>query len=138
MAEQRFVEIKQAYELLSDSERRKAYAVHNERGCNREQGAVRLHHTDISLYHRLSITAKYYESNILPKSRQTPQILLFYADWCFDCMKAANSFTKMIDTIVNDQCGSRGAAGTPDRCPLTTVHCHGPRRPQLYPPRERL
>ncbi|XP_035780794.1 dnaJ homolog subfamily C member 16-like [Anopheles albimanus] len=121
-AEQRFVEIKQAYELLSDSERRKAYdqyGITNEDAIvNRERpdyttysrfqdpfehfyGAhnFNFHDQDISLYHRLSITAKYYETNIVPKSRQTPQILMFYADWCFDCMKAANSFKKMIDTL---------------------------------------
>ncbi|XP_052865128.1 dnaJ homolog subfamily C member 16 [Anopheles cruzii] len=121
-AEKKFVEIKQAYELLSDSERRKAYdqfGITNEDAIlNRERpdytgygrfqdpfehfyGAhnFNFHDQDISLYHRLSITAKYYESNILPKSHQTPQILMFYADWCFDCMKAANSFKKMIDTL---------------------------------------
>uniref|UniRef100_A0A182J0H4 DnaJ homolog subfamily C member 16 n=1 Tax=Anopheles atroparvus TaxID=41427 RepID=A0A182J0H4_ANOAO len=121
-AETRFVEIKQAYELLSDSDRRLAYdqfGITNEDAVlNRDRpdysnygrfqdpfehfyGAhnFNFHDQDISLYHRLSITSKYYETNIVPKSRQTPQILMFYADWCFACMKAANSFKKMIDTL---------------------------------------
>uniref|UniRef100_A0A182PTY3 DnaJ homolog subfamily C member 16 n=1 Tax=Anopheles epiroticus TaxID=199890 RepID=A0A182PTY3_9DIPT len=121
-AETRFVEIKQSYELLSDSERRRAY---DQYGITNEDAVLdrnrpdysnygrfqdpfehfygahnfNFHDQDISLYHRLSITTKYYETNILPKSRQTPQILMFYADWCFSCMKAANSFKKLIDTL---------------------------------------
>ncbi|XP_061497436.1 dnaJ homolog subfamily C member 16 isoform X2 [Anopheles gambiae] len=121
-AETRFVEIKQSYELLSDSERRRAfdqYGITNEDAVldhNRPEynnygrfkdtfehfyGAhnFNYHDQDISLYHRLSITTKYYETNIVPKSRHTPQIIMFYADWCFACMKAANSFKKLIDTL---------------------------------------
>ncbi|XP_058820805.1 dnaJ homolog subfamily C member 16 isoform X2 [Topomyia yanbarensis] len=120
-AETKFVEIKQAYELLSDSERRKAYDLHGitnedaylykERPDYSSYGRFpdpfeqffghnfNFHDQDISLFHKLSITSKYYESNIVPKSYHTPQILMFYSDWCFSCMKAANSFKKMIDTL---------------------------------------
>uniref|UniRef100_A0A182W631 DnaJ homolog subfamily C member 16 n=1 Tax=Anopheles minimus TaxID=112268 RepID=A0A182W631_9DIPT len=121
-AETKFVEIKQAYELLSDTDRRLAY---DQYGITNEDAVLErnrpdysnygrfqdpfehfygahnfnFHDQDIGLYHRLSITTKYYETNILPKSRLTPQILMFYADWCFACMKAANSFKKLIDTL---------------------------------------
>ncbi|XP_055523691.1 dnaJ homolog subfamily C member 16 isoform X1 [Wyeomyia smithii] len=120
-AETKFVEIKQAYELLSDSERRKAYDLHGitnedaylykERPDYSSYGRFpdpfeqffghnfNFHDQDISLFHKLSITSKYYETNIVPKSHHTPQILMFYSDWCFSCMKAANSFKKMIDTL---------------------------------------
>lgn len=120
-AETKFVEIKQAYELLSDSERRKAYDLYGitnedahlykERPDYSNYGRFpdpfeqffghnfNFHDQDISLFHRLSITSKYYETNIIPKSHHTPQILMFYSDWCFSCMKAANSFKKMIDTL---------------------------------------
>ncbi|XP_035912827.1 dnaJ homolog subfamily C member 16 [Anopheles stephensi] len=121
-AETKFVEIKQAYELLSDTDRRRAYdqyGITNEdavldrnRPDNSNYGRFQdpfehfygahnfnFHDQDIGLYHRLSITTKYYETNIMPKSRLTPQILMFYADWCFACMKAANSFKKLIDTL---------------------------------------
>ncbi|EAT46270.1 AAEL002502-PA [Aedes aegypti] len=120
-AETKFVEIKQAYELLSDSERRKAYDLYGitnedahlykERPDYSSYGRFpdpfeqffghnfNFHDQDISLFHRLSITSKYYETNIVPKSHHTPQILMFYSDWCFSCMKAANSFKKMIDTL---------------------------------------
>uniref|UniRef100_A0A182RVV9 DnaJ homolog subfamily C member 16 n=1 Tax=Anopheles funestus TaxID=62324 RepID=A0A182RVV9_ANOFN len=121
-AETKFVEIKQAYELLSDTDRRLAY---DQYGITNEDAVLErnrpdysnygrfqdpfehfygahnfnFHDQDIGLYHRLSITTKYYETNILPKSRIIPQILMFYADWCFACMKAANSFKKLIDTL---------------------------------------
>lgn len=120
-AETKFVEIKQAYELLSDTERRKAYDLYGitnedahlykERPDYSSYGRFpdpfeqffghnfNFHDQDISLFHKLSITSKYYETNIVPKSRHTPQILMFYSDWCFSCMKAANSFKKMIDTL---------------------------------------
>lgn len=54
---------------------------------------------DISLFHKLSITTKYYEQNLIEKSKTELHILLFYADWCFSCIKAAGSFKKMIDTL---------------------------------------
>lgn len=120
-AETKFVEIKQAYELLSDTERRQAYDLYGitnedahmykERPDYSNYGRFpdpfeqffghnfNFHDQDISLFHKLSITSKYYETNIVPKSRHTPQILMFYSDWCFSCMKAANSFKKMIDTL---------------------------------------
>lgn len=54
---------------------------------------------DISLFHRLSITSKYYETNVLPKSKATPHIIMFYSDWCFACMRAAPAFKKMMDAL---------------------------------------
>ncbi|XP_055676696.1 dnaJ homolog subfamily C member 16 [Lutzomyia longipalpis] len=120
-AEKKFVEIKQAYELLADTERRKAYDLH---GITNEDAAMfreshdytqygrfspdpfeeffghRFHFDqDISLFHKLSITTKYFETNILPKSLTTPHLLMFYSDWCFACMKAAGAFKKLIDVL---------------------------------------
>lgn len=119
-AEAKFIEIKQAYELLSDSERRKAFDMH---GITNEDyyrqrpdysGYGRFapdpfeeffghrghfHEQDISLFHKLSITTKYYENNIVPKSKNTPHIIMFYSDWCFACMRAAPAFKKMIDAL---------------------------------------
>uniref|UniRef100_A0A182W7L1 DnaJ homolog subfamily C member 10 n=1 Tax=Anopheles minimus TaxID=112268 RepID=A0A182W7L1_9DIPT len=114
-AETKFVEIKQAYELLAYDQ----HGITNEDAVlerNRPHysnygrfhdpfehfygaNSFNFHDQDIGLYRRLSITTKYYETNILPKSRLTPQILMFYADWCLACMKVANSFKKIIDTL---------------------------------------
>lgn len=54
---------------------------------------------DISLFHKLSITTKYFETNILFKSQTTPHLLMFYSDWCFACVKAASAFKKLIDVL---------------------------------------
>jgi len=120
-AEAKFIEIKQAYELLSDVERRKAFDFHgitNEDAFQRQRPDYShygrfaqdpfeeffghrgpFHDQDISLFHKLSITTKYYETNVMPKSKVTPHIIMFYSDWCFACMRAAPAFKKMIDAL---------------------------------------
>lgn len=35
----------------------------------------------------------------MPKSHGAPYILMFYTDWCFSCLKRAEAFKKMIDTL---------------------------------------
>lgn len=35
----------------------------------------------------------------MPKSKNTPHIIMFYSDWCFACMRAAPAFKKMIDAL---------------------------------------
>lgn len=120
-AESKFVEIKQAYELLADSDRRRAYDLH---GLTNEDASLNrpdyshygrfsfdpfeeffgsqkfaFHEQDISLFHKLLITAKYYETQVIPKSHNTPHILLFYSDWCFACMRAAGAFKKLIESL---------------------------------------
>lgn len=121
-AEEKFVEIKQAYELLSDPDRRRVFDQH---GITNEDSSMfreghdyssygryapdpfeeffghqRSHFDqDISMFHKLSISSKYFETNVLPRSEQTPHILMFYSDWCFACVKAAASFKKLIDTL---------------------------------------
>lgn len=54
---------------------------------------------DISLFHKLSITTKYYDTYVVPQSATQLYVLMFYADWCFSCMKTAPVFKKMIDTL---------------------------------------
>lgn len=120
-AEQKFIEIKQAYELLSDPERKKAfdlYGITNEDYHQRQRPEYTGrfnpdpfeeffgHHAhfqdnDISMYHKISITQKYYESNVLPKSASSPHIVIFYSDWCFPCMRAAPTFRKIMDSLEN-------------------------------------
>lgn len=57
------------------------------------------HDEDISVFHKLSITTKYYETFVVPQSATQLYVLMFYADWCFSCMKTAPVFKKMIDTL---------------------------------------
>lgn len=119
-AEKKFIEIKSAYELLSDPERRKAFDLYGitndeyqrQRPDYSQYGKFNsdpfddffghknfFQNQDISFFHKLSITAKYYESNILPKSKHTPHIIMFYSDWCFACIRAAPVFKKIIDAF---------------------------------------
>lgn len=151
LAENKFVEIKKAYELLSDNERRNAFDLH---GVTHEDAfASRSGHDytqygrfatdpfeeffgyvlmskrsenicfvrlifqlplncfidfsshrfsfdqDISIFHKLSITSRYYETHVMPRSYTTPHLLMFYADWCFSCMKVAGAFKKIKESL---------------------------------------
>lgn len=116
-AQNKFVQIKQAYELLSDSERRAKF---DQTGITDDTYKERfdysrfhvnpfddiLHHAyfnfqenDISFFHRLSITSRYYDKTILPKSVHTPYLILFYTDWCFSCLQTAPYFRKLMDHL---------------------------------------
>ncbi|XP_063228337.1 dnaJ homolog subfamily C member 16 isoform X2 [Bacillus rossius redtenbacheri] len=111
-AENKFVEITQAYELLTDPERRKNYdnfgiteneALHrNKKDYSQYRkydplddlfgpnfGSFKFHYQDhdITLFHKLSITTRGYESKLVPRSRRVPHLVLFYSDWCFPCLQ---------------------------------------------------
>ncbi|XP_068629703.1 dnaJ homolog subfamily C member 16 [Battus philenor] len=121
-AESRFVEIKQAYELLSDTERRQAYDLY---GITNEDehmykprhdysqyarfsndpfeeffGAhFRTQDQDITLFHKLSVTARHFENHIMEKSVHTPALVLFYTDWCFDCVRSAAAWRRLVEAM---------------------------------------
>ncbi|CAH0604434.1 unnamed protein product [Chrysodeixis includens] len=121
-AETRFVEIKQAYELLSDTERRQAYDLY---GITNEDDHLykprhdysqyarfsndpfeeffgthfRTQDQDITLFHKLSVTARHFENNIFEKSIHTPALVLFYTDWCFDCVRSAASWRRLVEAL---------------------------------------
>ncbi|XP_053625163.1 dnaJ homolog subfamily C member 16 isoform X1 [Plodia interpunctella] len=121
-AETRFVEIKQAYELLSDTERRQAYDLY---GITNEDDHMykqrhdysqyarfssdpfedffgthfRTQDQDITLFHKLSVTARHFENNIIEKSVHTPAVVLFYTDWCFDCVRSASAWRRLVDAL---------------------------------------
>lgn len=121
-AETRFVEIKQAYELLSDTERRQAY---DNYGITNEDDHLykqrhdysqyarfsndpfeeffgthfRTQDQDITLFHKLSVTARHFENNIVEKSIHTPALVLFYTDWCFDCVRSAAAWRRLVEAL---------------------------------------
>ncbi|KAB0795064.1 hypothetical protein PPYR_11903 [Photinus pyralis] len=116
-AQNKFVQIKQAYELLSDTERRARF---DQTGITEDTYKDRfdysrfhsnpfddiLHHSyfnfqenDIAFFHRLSITSRQYDKIVIPKSVHTPYLILFYTDWCFSCLQTAPYFRKLMDHL---------------------------------------
>ncbi|XP_012156595.1 dnaJ homolog subfamily C member 16 isoform X2 [Ceratitis capitata] len=119
-ASKEFVKIKQAYELISDPDRRRMYDQHGIRNEDAHYFSSRSDFyrsktssdqfenffgkqfnmdNDISFYHRISITTKNYEKHIVPKSETTPYMVIFYNDWCFLCIRLINSFKKLINAL---------------------------------------
>ncbi|XP_043269682.1 dnaJ homolog subfamily C member 16 [Venturia canescens] len=118
-AENKFVEITRAYELLSDPERRRKYDNHGlteentrHRGDNSHfhmtdpleelfTGNFKFHYQnrDISFFHEMSITYRTFENIILSKSFRSPHLILFYSDWCFACLQVEPTWRRLIDEL---------------------------------------
>ncbi|KAL3269506.1 hypothetical protein HHI36_008572 [Cryptolaemus montrouzieri] len=116
-ASQKFMQIKQAYELLSDPERRKRYdlkGITEDDFHNRPERSfpsdpfeeIFSHHNhfnfqenDITFFHKLSITTRQYDKQIVPKSATTPYLIFYYNDWCFPCLQTAPHCRKLIDHL---------------------------------------
>ncbi|XP_023017800.2 dnaJ homolog subfamily C member 16 l(3)80Fg [Leptinotarsa decemlineata] len=119
-AEERFVEIKLAYELLSDPDRRKRY---DDKGITEDDFYRRPDHpsfqtshpfedlfsqhgayfnfqeNDITFFHKLSITTRQYDKIVVPKSQKIPHLVFFYTDWCFQCVQTAPYCRKLVDNL---------------------------------------
>ncbi|XP_071446764.1 dnaJ homolog subfamily C member 16 isoform X1 [Hetaerina americana] len=122
-AETKFVEITQAYELLSDPERRKQFdnfGVTEDPALQKKPdyshyrrfdplddlfgfpgSGFRFHFQDrdITIFHKLSITTRAYENTIVPKSFKTPYLILFYSDWCFTCLQVEPIWKRIIEEL---------------------------------------
>ncbi|KAK0166405.1 hypothetical protein PV328_004828 [Microctonus aethiopoides] len=118
-AENKFVEITRAYELLSDPERRRKFDNHGltEEGSSRSKrdshfqvpdpledlfaGNFKFHYQnrDISFFHKMSVTYRTFENIIIPKSFRTPYLILFYYDWCFSCLQVEPIWRRLIDEL---------------------------------------
>lgn len=137
-AEARFVEIKQAYELLSDPDRRQRY---DDKGITEEDINKRQEHphfftgnpfddlfaqhgahfnfqeNDIMFFHKLSISTRQYDKLVVPKSQRTPHLIFFYSDWCLPCLQAAPFCRKLVDYL--------------EPLGISFVTVHGKREPNL-------
>ncbi|XP_057336763.1 dnaJ homolog subfamily C member 16 [Microplitis mediator] len=119
-AENKFVEITKAYELLSDPERRRKFDNHGitEEHISRPKQSNYFHKTDpldelfsggnfkfhyqtrdLSFFHKMSISYRTYENNVVPKSYRTPYFILFYYDWCFTCFQIEPTWRRLIDEL---------------------------------------
>lgn len=117
---EKFVEIKQAYELLSDTERRKRYDLkgiteENYDGSNEYNyqefkfdpfddiphmySQFSFQENDITFFHKLSITSRQYHKHVISKSDDFPYLIFFYSDWCFPCLQTAPHLRKLIDNL---------------------------------------
>ncbi|XP_054263700.1 dnaJ homolog subfamily C member 16-like [Macrosteles quadrilineatus] len=115
-AEDKFVEITQAYELLTDPERRKQFDTFGRMEEPRPRHEYRRYDPvddlfagtgfrfqysdrDITLFHKLSITTRAFENMLVPKSYRTPYLILFYSDWCFACLQVEPVWRRIMEEL---------------------------------------
>lgn len=118
LAANKFVEINQAYELLSDPERRTLFDKEgftedtlNFRPKRDYEHLRRFDHFDAffsahgfkfdhgTLYHKQTITIRGYANNVIPESAHRPFLILFYSDWCLSCMQAEGLWSKITEEL---------------------------------------
>ena len=128
-AQDKFVEINAAYELLNDPERRKRYDTY---GVVDERPGGRGHHpedhrqhfrrfhspfdffngndffrdsgfhsggSDPGLYHKQMINSHQFFSQIQPESTVKPYLILFFSDWCFTCLRIEPIWAKLTEEL---------------------------------------
>ena len=125
-AEDKFVRLTKAYELLSDPERRRMYdnhgvtedtpnfnKKHDYSQYNRHGDpfdhlrdlfgdsfhSFRSGNTRENIFHKQSITYKAYTNTIIPSSYKQPHLLLFYSDWCFSCAQVMPMWSKLVEEL---------------------------------------
>ena len=118
-AQDKFVRLTKAYDLISDPERRRMYdnhgvtedtpnfnKKHDYSQYNRHGDPFdhlkdlfgdsfqnfRSGNTRENIFHKQSITYKAYTNTIVPNSSKQPYLLLFYSDWCFSCAQVKMFF----------------------------------------------
>merc|ERR1719378_742080 len=125
-AQDKFVKLTKAYDLLSDPDRRRMYdnhgvtedtpnfnKKHDYSQYNRHGDPFdhlrdlfgdsfqnfRSGHARENIFHKQSITYKAYTNTILPNSFKQPYLLLFYSDWCFSCAQVMPMWSKLVEEL---------------------------------------
>ncbi|CAG2121141.1 unnamed protein product, partial [Medioppia subpectinata] len=50
-------------------------------------------------YHKMTITARAYENNVIPASHSRPYLILFYGDLCFACLQMETYWQKIVTDL---------------------------------------
>ncbi|CAG0884028.1 unnamed protein product [Cyprideis torosa] len=122
-AEEKFVEINRAYEILGDAKRKKLY---DETGATDDSQAThpgRRHpfddifedfmgfstggnfgsyfrgHRPESIYSKMKINERDYNGKILPGSYLRPYLILFYTNYCYSCMQMQPIWAKLDEEL---------------------------------------
>jgi len=125
-AEDKFVRLTKAYELVSDPERRRMYDNHgvtedtpnfnkkHDYSQYNRHGDPFDHLRDLfgdsfhsfrsgnareNIFHKQSITYRAYTNTIIPASHKQPYLLLFYSDWCFSCAQVMPMWSKLVEEL---------------------------------------
>lgn len=115
-APDKFMEITQAYELLTDPDRKKKFDNFgrvnvDERprpeyekkyeGFDEVLGGFRFkfNDRDITIFHKLTVSTRAYESLLIPKSFRKPYLVLFYSDWCFACLQVEPVWRRIMEEL---------------------------------------
>jgi DnaJ family protein C protein 16 len=125
-AQDKFVQITRAYELLSDPERRRNYDNHgvteDTPNFNKKHDYTQYnrfgdpfdHLRDLfgdnfnsfkqggnreNIFHKQSITYKAYANTLVPNSYKQPYLILFYSDWCFSCAQVIPMWAKLVEEL---------------------------------------
>lgn len=125
-AQDKFVQLTRAYELLSDPERRRNYDNHgvteDTPNFNKKHDYSQYnrfgdpfdHLRDLfgenfnsfkqggnreNIFHKQSITYKAYANNLVPNSFKQPYLILFYSDWCFSCAQVIPMWAKLVEEL---------------------------------------
>ena len=125
-AQENFVRLTKAYEILSDPERRRMYdnhgvtedspnfnKKHDYSQYNRHGDPFdhlrdlfgdsfhnfRSGNTRENIFHKQSITYKAYTNTVVPNSAKQPYLILFYSDWCFSCAQVMPMWAKLVEEL---------------------------------------
>jgi len=125
-AQDKFVRLTKAYELLSDPERRRMYDNHgvteDSPNFNKKHDYSQYnrfgdpfdHLRDLfgdnfnsfkssgsreNIFHKQSITYKAYANTLVPNSYKQPYLILFYSDWCFSCAQVIPMWAKLVEEL---------------------------------------
>jgi len=125
-AQDKFVKLTKAYELLSDPERRRMYDNHgvteDSPNFNKKHDYSQYnrfgdpfdHLRDLfgdnfnsfkssgsreNIFHKQSITYKAYANTLVPNSYKQPYLILFYSDWCFSCAQVIPMWAKLVEEL---------------------------------------